>query len=117
VNRRATESLAEYQTTRIGLGGRTIFDNLAVKHGEVNFIEREMIRFGFFVSVIGDPNAVCLYCLDDYGNVHTRLPLCKFTDLLLLAIRDHLTQSRHVRRQQLRVRHRFPQRADAAVLE
>lgn len=70
MNRRAAESFAEYQTTWIWLGSWVIFDDFAVKHREIDFIERETIHLGFFVSVIGNPNAVCLDCLNDYGDIH-----------------------------------------------
>ena len=72
VNRLATESVSINQATGIRPVVWIVFDNFTVENTDQDLVERQMICFGFFIGMVGNPYAVVAYRVDDVIYVHPR---------------------------------------------
>ncbi len=75
MNRITVSVLAVYQTTWIRDICGIIFDNLTVLSRVKDFIQKQIIFFGFFASVLSNVDAIGLDSVDNVGDVHSDNPL------------------------------------------
>jgi hypothetical protein len=71
MNRNTRKSIAVNQATGIRHVIGIVLDDLTLKHAEKDFIERQAIGARLLIRVIGDPDSVVAYCINDVFNVHT----------------------------------------------
>ncbi len=76
----STERVAINQATGKGLIIRIPFNDFTLKNADKDFIERQAVCLGFFVSVIGNPYSLITYRVNDVFDSHLVLPVERVTE-------------------------------------
>ena len=66
----STERVAINQATGKGFIIRIPFDDFTLKNADKDFIERQAVCLGFFISVVGNPYSLITYRVNDVFDSH-----------------------------------------------